>query len=112
MQLDPVLVVIGSIILAAAGLGAGWLLHGRLGAGRISLAEERAREITNEAKKDAENLKKERIAEVKEEFNRKKQDFEKDSSQKRNKLQSFEKQLASREENLGRKLDPAKPRPL
>ena len=47
MQLDPILVVIGSIVLVSAGLGVGWFIHGRLGKDRISRAEEKVQERTS-----------------------------------------------------------------
>lgn len=104
-MLDPILVVVGSFILLIAGLGAGWYIHGRLGKGRIARAEEKAKEILEEGRKNAENLKKEKLIDVREEWSKKKQDFEKDVHAKKNKLQSFEKQLTIREENLERKVD-------
>jgi ribonuclease Y len=105
MELDPILVVIGSIILVSLGLGIGWFIHGRLGKDRISRAEEKVKGIIADARKDAENLKKEKLAESREEWSRKKQEFDRDVNTRKNKLQSYEKQLSTREENLERKLD-------
>jgi ribonuclease Y len=50
-------------------------------------------------------LKREKLLEVKDEWYRKKQEFDADANTKRNKLQGLEKQLDSREENIDRKLD-------
>src|SRR6185436_4674617 len=61
--------------------------------------------ILGDAERDATNLKKEKLLEVKDEWYKKKQEYDQDANQKRSKLQSFEKQLESREDNLERKVE-------
>ena len=92
-------------ILSAFFLYIGWLIASKMGQNKISVAEERAQEIVDNAGKEAENLKKEKLLEVKDEWFRKKQDVEKEITRQRNKLQSREKQLVSREENLKGKFE-------
>jgi len=93
------------VALCAAFLFLGWSIAARVSQNKISIAEERAREIIEVAEKEAENLKKEKLLEVKDEWFRKKQEAERDLNRQRNKLHAREKQLASREENLNAKYD-------
>lgn len=88
-----------------AGSVSGWFLHSKKGKNAIGKAEERAREIIARGEAAAEVLSKEKLSEARQEWERRKQEFEKDSGSKRNKLQSFEQQLSTREENLERKVE-------
>ena len=91
--------------LCALFLFIGWYISSRIGKGKISAAEERARQLIEDAEKDIANLKKEKLLEVKDEWFKKKQDFERESNRQRSKLQNLEKQLASREESLTAKFE-------
>jgi ribonuclease Y len=93
------------VVLSGIAFALGWTVHARQGKNKIHGAEERAKQIVLEAQKEAETLKREKLLEVKDEWYKKKKDFESDSQSKRNKLQAFEKQIISREENVDRKLD-------
>ena len=96
------------IIGAAIGGGSfflGWFLNARSGQSKITSAEERAKKILEDGEKEAVTLKREKLLEVKDEWYRKKKDFETEAQSKRSKLQAYEKQLANREENVERKLD-------
>lgn len=86
--------------LSAFFLFLGWWIASRVGQNKISVAEERAREIVETADKEAENIKKEKLLEVKDEWFRKKQEYEKDLNRQRNKLHSREKQLDEKEEGI------------
>jgi ribonuclease Y len=93
------------ILILGLGFAAGWYLNARTGQNKILSAEERAKRILEEAERDANTLKKEKLLEVKDEWYKKKKEFESEVQSKRNKLEAFQKQLVSREENLERKLD-------
>ena len=93
------------VALCAASLILGWYIAARVSQNKISVAEDRAREIIDVAEKEAENIKKEKLLEVKDEWFRKKQDVEKELNRQRNKLHAREKQLSNREENLNAKFD-------
>lgn len=99
-----VLVLIG-VALAGGFFGLGWLVNNRAGKNKISSADERAKKIVADAEKEAVNIKKEKLIEVKDEWYKKKQEFEQEANSRRNKLGAFEKQLNSREENLERKVE-------
>ena len=66
-------------------------------------AEDRAREIIDEAVKNAEAKKKEILLEAKEESLKTKNDLDKEIKDRRNEVQRMEKRILSREENLDRR---------
>lgn len=105
MTTQLLLVIALALVAAAVGGIVGSWLKVRSGKKKISSAEDRAAKIIAEAEKEGANIKKEQLLEVKDEWYRKKQEFEQDAGSKRNKLQAFEKQLAGREDNLERKVE-------
>jgi len=72
---------------------------------KIGSAEEKAREIIDEAMKAAETKKREGLLEVKEEALKTRNDLEKESKERRADLQRYEKRVLSKEEALDRKSD-------
>ncbi|MCM1497615.1 MAG: ribonuclease Y [Clostridium sp.] len=70
-----------------------------------SEAQDRAREIIDEAVKNAEARKKEILLEAKEESIKTKNDLDKEIKDRRNEVQRMEKRVLSREENLDRKTE-------
>jgi ribonuclease Y len=96
-----------AIVVALSGIffAVGWYVNSRLGLNKIASAEQRAEKILQDAEKEALNTKKEKLLEVKDEWYKKKQEFEQEANSKRNKFQVFEKQLTAREDNLERKVE-------
>ncbi len=70
---------------------------------KIGKAEDKAREIIDEALKNAEAKKRETLLEAKEEALKVKNDIDKEVKDRRSELQRMEKRVLSREENLDRK---------
>jgi ribonuclease Y len=105
MTIEIYILIPITLLIMGAAFASGWYVFKRVGQNKIANAEERARTILAEAEKDVANLKKEKLLEVKDEWYKKKQEFEQESNSKRSKLQAFEKQLASREDNLERKVE-------
>lgn len=103
--MDNLLPVILSVLGLAAGFALSYFFGNRAATAKLAEAEERAKNIKKDAEKEAEALKKERLIEVKEEWHKKKQEHEQQASARRKKLESLEKQIKSREENIDRKLD-------
>ncbi|MEX0602635.1 MAG: ribonuclease Y, partial [Bacteroidota bacterium] len=103
MELLPF--ILTAVAIAAVFFAVGWFLNARTGKNKITGAEERAKRILEEADRDAATLKREKLLEVKDEWYKKKKEFDSDIQSKRSKLQAFEKQLENREENVDRKLD-------
>ncbi|MGB5287679.1 MAG: ribonuclease Y [Ignavibacteriaceae bacterium] len=83
----------------------GWMMNSRIGKKSISTAEEQAKKILEDADKDAKNVKREKLLEVKDEWYKKKTEFDKEVQQKRQKQNALEKQLQLREENSEKKFD-------
>jgi len=98
-------VVISIVLIAGLAFYAGWHLNARTGQNKIASAEERARKLIEEAEKEANALKREKMLEAKDEWYKKKREFEAEANAKRNKLQLYEKQLNAREENIERKVE-------
>ncbi len=72
---------------------------------KIGTAEEKAREIIDEALKTAETKKREALLEAKEESLRAKNEFERETKERRAELQRYEKRVLSKEETLDRKTE-------
>ena len=72
---------------------------------KIGNAEEKARNIIDEALKAAETKKREGLLELKEETLRNKNELERESKERRSELQKFEKRVLAKEEALDRKAD-------
>ncbi len=95
------------VVLCGITFYAGWYLNAKSTKSKLMSAEEQAKKIINDAEKAALTLKKEKLLEVKDEWYRKKQEFDSDYQSKKNKLKAYEKQLVDKEENLEKKLDQA-----
>ena len=76
-----------------------------IGAKSLVSADERAKQLIIDAEKEAKNLKREKLLEVKDEWYKKKIEFDSEINRKRQKMSNLEKQLSNREENTERKLD-------
>ncbi len=72
---------------------------------KIGGAEEKAREIIDEALKTADTKKKEALLEAKEEALKNKNELERETRERRNELQRFEKRVLQKEESLDRKAE-------
>lgn len=72
---------------------------------KIGNADEKAREIIDEALKTAETKKREALLEAKEEALKNKNEFERETKERRAELQRYEKRVLTKEETLDRKTD-------
>ena len=72
---------------------------------KLGKAEDKAREIIDEAIKDAESKKRDILLTAKEEAMKTKNDLDKEVKERRNEIQRMEKRVLSREENLDKKSD-------
>ena len=97
------IVLVLGILLILAGL---YLIKSNKDkAEKIGNAEEKARNIIDEALKAAETKKREGLLELKEETLRNKNELERESKERRAELQKFEKRVLAKEEALDRKGD-------
>ena len=96
-----------TVAIVAGGLGffIGWLLRQKLGHDRIARAEAYAKTMENDARLEAENLKKEKLLEARDDIFQKRQEFEQQVKTRQGELQKRETSLNSREVGLDRKVD-------
>ena len=97
--------MIAVVVVGLLAFVLGWLASNKLGQAKIANAEVEAEKIIRDAEKTTETLKKEKLLEVKDEWIKLKQNFENETKSRRNELLNSEKQLASREINMDRKVD-------
>ncbi len=93
------------VILCAATFYLGWTLQVKVTKGKINSAEEQSKRIIADGEKAALNIKKEKLLEVRDEWYKKKQEFDSEYQSKKNKQKSFEKQLQDKEEGLSKRID-------
>ena len=74
--------------------------HKKVTEGKIGSAEERARKIIDEALKTAEDTKREKLLEAKEEAMKTRNDLEKEVKDRRNEIQRSERRVQQKEENV------------
>lgn len=103
--MEPYLLIIIGAVIGGASFFLGWFLNARNGQNKIDGAEARAKKVLEGAEKEANTLKREKLLEVKDEWYKRKKDFDSEQQSKRSKMQAFEKQLLSREENVDKRLD-------
>lgn len=77
----------------------------KIASSKIGNAEEKAREIIDEALKTAETKKREGLLEVKEESIRTKNELDREIKDRRNEIQRSERRLQQKEENIDKKAD-------
>ncbi len=98
-----------ALILAAiaflVGRKGGMTYQNRLNEAKIGNAEEKAREIIDEALKTAESKKREALLEAKEENLKVKNDLDQEVKERRAEIQEYEKRVLTKEETLDKKTD-------
>ena len=103
--MDPILTFIIIIIGAVTGVVVGFFLRKKLVESKLATADEAAKKVFADAKKEAETLKKEARLQAKEELYKSKAEFEKESRNKKYEMQKMEKRLSQKEENLEKKVN-------
>lgn len=103
--MELVIIIPMIVVLVVLFFYLGWWFNSRVGKKSIASAEERSKLIIQDAQKEANNLKREKLLEVKDEWYRKKVEFDSEVNQKRQKLSNLEKQIQAREENSEKKFD-------
>ena len=99
-----ILVAVGVVCLAV-GLVCGNLYRKKVGEATIGSAEQKAKDIVNEAIKTAETKQKEALLEAKEDIHRSRTEAEKEIRERRNEVQRLEKRVIQKEESLDRRAD-------
>ncbi|MGN1332428.1 MAG: ribonuclease Y [Lachnospiraceae bacterium] len=103
MEILIVVVLLVVAIVVTAALTASY--QKKVTASTIGNAEDKAREIIDEALKTAENKKREGLLEVKEESIRTKNELDKEIKERRSEVQRYERRIQQKEENIDKKAD-------
>ena len=105
-MMQVLIAVIVTLIVAAP---TAWILatvyYKKVSEAKIGNAEEKAREIIDEALKTAETKKRESLLEVKEESIRTKNELDKEIKERRAEAQRYERRIQQKEENIDKKSD-------
>lgn len=102
MDVQTIAILLAS---AAVGTGVGYFVRKSIAEAKISSAEQAANQILENARKDVEALKKEKILEAKDEVHKLRAEAEKEIRERRNEIQRLEQRLLQKEETLDRKLE-------
>ena len=103
--MDVIVLIPMVIVLVVLFFYLGWLFNSKIGKKSLVSAEDKAKQVITEAQKEANNIKREKLLEVKDEWYKKKVEFDGEVNQKRQKIGNLEKQLNNREENIEKKFD-------
>ena len=93
MQLEIYVLLPIFVVLCGATFYLGWVINAKAARSKLMSVEDQAKRIIADAEKSATNTKKEKLLEVKDEWYRKKQEFDSDYQAKKSKLKLFEKQV-------------------
>ena len=104
VTIEPI-TIIAAVIALILGTVIGFCYRKQIAEAKIGVAEKRANDIVEDAKKEAEAKKKEILLEAKEESIRTKNELEKEARDRRNELSRTERRLVQKEETLDRKAD-------
>ena len=106
--MDVVTIIVAIVVAVVAVVGTLIVsnnIHEKQGQRKIGSAEEKAREIIDEAVKSAEAKKREAMLEAKEDAMRQKNDLDKEIRERRAEIQRSEHRISQKEDNLEKKLD-------
>lgn len=94
-----------AVVFLIIGLLIGYLLRKNVGESKIGSAEQKAQNLILDAENTAENIKKEKILEAKEETHRLKSDLENEIRDRRKEVEKSERRILQKEENIEKKLE-------
>ena len=95
--------IIAAVVGLAIGIVAGYFTRKNISEAKIGEADSLAKNIIDQANKDAETMKKEKLLEAKEEIHKFRNDAEKENRERRSELQKYERRVIQKEESLDRK---------
>src|SRR5690625_915751 len=100
---NPILISILLALILIVGIVVGYLIRKSIAEAKISSAETLAKQIVDEAHRNADAAKKEALLEAKEENHKLRQQTEEELRERRSEVQKQENRLMQKEENLDRK---------
>ncbi|QHS22318.1 ribonuclease Y [Virgibacillus sp. MSP4-1] len=102
--MEPIVTIIISALLALiVGIVVGYLIRKSISEAKISSAEDLAKQIVEEGRRNAESAKREALLEAKDENHRLRQETENELRERQMEVKTQENRLLQREENLDRK---------
>ncbi len=104
MKIILTLVVV-AVIALVAGAGAGFFYRKQVAEAKIGSAEQKAKEIVEQAEKAAIARNKDLLVEAKEDIHRMRGELERETKESRAELQKMERRLVQKEENLDKKVE-------
>ncbi len=102
---DLFLLIIAGVLLAAASCYAGFIIANYLAKRKLNITREKTQQILEEAKADAEKIRKEAQLEAKDLLYRLRVDFENETKERKQELINMEKRMLQKEENLDRRVE-------
>lgn len=103
--MSPIVYVLIGIMILVVGIFAGIMISKNISSGKIASANEQAAKIVNDAYNESERIKKDRIADAKEEIYGLRKDLDKEMRDRRNEVQVLEKRVMQKEETIDKKMD-------
>ncbi len=103
--LEIILIVVGTLVGAAAGIVIGIGIRKRIAEREIGSAEAEATRLINEAIRSGENRKKELLLEAKDEIHKSRTEYENEVKERRAELSKSERRLEQKEATLDKKTD-------
>ncbi|MEL7570136.1 MAG: ribonuclease Y [Eubacteriaceae bacterium] len=98
-------IILWASLFFIIGISVGFILRKYLSESKINNAAKTANNMVEEAIKESERIKKERLIEAKEEIHSLRFELDRESRERRNELQKLEKRVMNKEENLDRKIE-------
>ncbi|HVZ40817.1 MAG TPA: ribonuclease Y [Candidatus Kapabacteria bacterium] len=96
--------IIITVVASIAGFVVGYFISIKSGKQHITMAETRAKQIAEDAEKQAENLKREKLLELRDTEIQQKRMLEEEHARRKEKLLAIERQVKTREENIEKNL--------
>jgi ribonuclease Y len=98
-----IITIISILLGLIVGAVVGYFVHKSIAEAKVAGARNAAEQILEDAKRDADSLKKEALLEAKDEIHKLRTEAEREVRERRNEMQKQENRLLQREENLDRK---------
>jgi ribonuclease Y len=99
------MLMLAIVVALAVGMAGGYIFKQRISRKKLESSESLSVRIIDEAKKEAETIKKEAVLQAKENLLKVKTEFERDTRDRKGELDALERRLRSKEENLDRRID-------
>ncbi len=105
MEPTMLITIVTGVVAVLAGLGIGKVVFSKNTAKKLAEAEDEAKKIVNDARSNAENIKKERMLEAKEKFVQLKAEHDKEVNERNRKIGDTENRIKQKEQGINQKMD-------